>query len=103
LKSPEKLIKVKIFIACKRKAFGDFRFRRKGGREAQFRLIAFGSRMLNDRSSGGSVEMCEDMTLTVRERTTECCGVTSKVSFDRIIGLLFKWLPRHGSRFPDGD
>jgi hypothetical protein len=50
--------------------------------------------MLDDRSSGGSFEMCEDVTLTVRERTTECCGVTSKVGFDRVIGLLFKWLPR---------
>jgi len=58
--------------------------------------------LADDRSSGGSFEMCEDVTLAVRERTTECCGVTSKVGFDRVIGLLFKWLPRHGSRFPDG-
>src|SRR2546422_9314859 len=64
--------------------------------------MTFGLRMLDDRSSGGSFAMSEYMILTVRERTTECRGVPSKVGFDRIIRVLFKWLSRHGSRFPDG-
>jgi len=54
--------------------------------------MMFGSWMLDDRSSGGSFEMSEYVILTVRERTTECRGVPSKVGFDRIIRMLFKWL-----------
>jgi hypothetical protein len=40
--------------------------------------------------------MCEHVIVTVRERTPDGSGVTSKVGFNGIIGLVFKTLPRHG-------